>query len=419
RVERRALDAVEAGLVLRRLTRPREDRLDAAVLCYAQHDDMSRPRQRELHLARRDGRDARPVRVGRAEPGHAAPRRLAPRQTPPPRVPGEQPDDYQRSSCHLAPPVGAETYLLSLRCAPPLRCLTARRPVRCLTAMTKCGTVVPAGRPNVGRSTLLNAVIGEHLAIVSPKPQSTRLPVVGLLTRGDTQFIFTDSPGLLEPEYRLHEAMRAAALRAIEAAEVIAYLHPLSEYPAPPLEQLARLDRQPKSPIVTVYTKADVVPPSDRPTVRLSDGVVVAAVRGDGLDALLEALRARVPDGPFHYDPDEIATQPMRFFAAEFVREAAFELLHDELPYSVAVEIDEFREGSEPVYIRAVVYVERDSQKGIVIGEGGRTIKALGAAARAKIAALLDGSVYLDLHVKVLPRWRRHAPSLKRLGYAG
>ena len=279
--------------------------------------------------------------------------------------------------------------------------------------MTRCGVVALAGKPNVGKSTLLNALVGEHLAIVSPKPQSTRLPVVGLLTRDDTQFIFTDSPGLLEPEYRLHEAMRAAALRAIEAAEVIAYLHPLSEYPAPPLDQVAKLERPPRAPVVTVYTKADLVRPRPRATV------VVSAVTREGLDALLEALRAHVPDGPFHYDPDEIATQPMRFFAAEFVREAAFELLHDELPYSVAVEIDEFREGAEPVYIRAVVYVERDSQKGIVIGEGGRTIKALGAAARAKIAALLDGSVYLDLHVKVLPRWRRHAPSLKRLGYAG
>ncbi len=285
--------------------------------------------------------------------------------------------------------------------------------------MTRCGVVVLAGRPNVGKSTLLNALIGEHLAIVSPKPQSTRRPVVGLFTRDDTQFIFTDSPGLLEPEYKLHEAMRAAALRGIADADAIAYLHPLAEFPAPPLEQLARLDRLPKAPIVTVYTKADVVPPSDRPTVRRSDGVVVAAVRGEGLDALLAALREHLPESPFHYDPAEMATQPTRFFAAEFVREAAFELLHEELPYSVAVEIDEFREGSEPVYIRAVVYVERDSQKGIVIGEGGRTIKALGAAARAKIAALLGGSVYLELHVKVLPKWRRHEPSLKRLGYAG
>src|SRR5207248_541897 len=263
-----------------------------------------------------DGRDARPVRVGRAEPGHAAPRRLARRQTPP-RVPGEQPDDYQRSSCHLAPPVGAETYLLLLRCAPPLRCLTARRPVRCLTAMTKCGTVVLAGRPNVGKSTLLNAVIGEHLAIVSPKPQSTRLPVVGLLTRGDTQFIFTDSPGLLEPEYRLHEAMRAAALRAIDDAEVIAYLHPLGEYPAPPLATVARLERAPRAPIVNVYTKSDLVSPSNRPTVQPSD-VLLSAVTSEGLDALLAVLLERLPEGPFHYDPEELATQPMRFFASEF-----------------------------------------------------------------------------------------------------
>ncbi len=283
--------------------------------------------------------------------------------------------------------------------------------------MTRCGTIVLAGRPNVGKSTLLNALVGEHLAIVSPKPQSTRLPVVGLLTKDDTQYIFTDSPGLLEPEYQLHEAMRAAALRAIDDAELIAYLHPLAEYPAPALATVARLPRPPRAPIVAVYTKADAVDPSDRPTVQPSD-VVLSAVTREGLDEFLETLGARLPESPFHYDPDELATQPMRFFAAEFVREAAFEQLHEELPYSVACEIDEFREGAEPVYIRAVLYVERDSQKGIVIGEGGRTIKALGAAARRKIEALLGQRVFLDLHVKVLPKWRRDEPSLKRLGYA-
>ena len=285
--------------------------------------------------------------------------------------------------------------------------------------MTRCGTVVLAGRPNVGKSTLLNALIGEHLAIVSPKPQSTRLPVVGLLTRGDAQFIFTDAPGLLEPEYMLHSLMRAMALRAIADSEVIAYLHPLSEYPAPPLERVAKLERAPRAPIVTVYTKADLVPLTARPPDRPTAAVVISATTGEGLDALLAALDAHLPESPFHYDPDEMATQPMRFFAAEFIREAAFETLREELPYSVAVEIDEFREGSTPVYIRAVVYVERDSQKGIVIGEGGRTIKTLGTAARAKIEPLLGERVFLELHVKVLPKWRRHEPSLKRLGYAG
>ena len=274
-----------------------------------------------------------------------------------------------------------------------------------------------AGRPNVGKSTLLNALVGEHLAIVSPKPQSTRLPVVGLLTKNDTQYIFTDSPGLLEPEYQLHEVMRRAALRAIDDAEVIAYLHPLSEHPAPPLARVAGLERAPRAPIVTVYTKADLVQPSNRPTVQPSD-VFVSAETGEGIDAFLAALAGRLPESPFHYDADELATQPMRFFAAEFIREAAFEQLHEELPYSIACEIDEFREGAEPVYIRAMLYVERDSQKGIVIGEGGRTIKALGAAARAKIEVLLGQRVYLDLHVKVLPKWRRDEPALKRLGYA-
>jgi GTP-binding protein Era len=242
------------------------------------------------------------------------------------------------------------------------------------------------------------------------------MPVVAILTRGDTQYIFSDSPGLLEPEYALHEAMRAAALRAIADADVVAYLHPLPDHPAPPLERAAGLERPPTAPIVTVYTKADLVP-GDLPTLQPSTAVAVSALTGAGMEALLAALREHLPAGPFHYPVEDLATQPLRFFAAEFVREAAFELLHQELPYSVAVEIDEYREGSTPVYIRGIVYVERESQKGIVVGRGGRSIKALGAAARSKIEALVGGPVFLDLRVKVLPQWRRRAPALKRLGY--
>jgi len=281
--------------------------------------------------------------------------------------------------------------------------------------MSRCGTVVLAGRPNVGKSTLLNALVGEHLAIVSPKPQSTRLPVVGLLTRGDTQFIFTDAPGLLEPAYRLQEAMRVRALEAIAGAEVIAYLHPLPEYPAPPFATAAGLERPPAVPVVTVYTKADLVAPGERPAQ--GDTVLVSAATGEGIATLEATLARHLPEGPFHYDPDELATQPLRFFAAEYVREAAFDALHEELPYSVAVEIEEFLEDRTPAVVRATLYVERESQKGMVIGAGGRTIRTIGQAARERLETLTGGRVFLDLHVKVLPRWRRHDPSLKRLGY--
>jgi GTPase len=282
--------------------------------------------------------------------------------------------------------------------------------------MPRCGTIVLAGRPNVGKSTLLNALVGEHLAIVSSKPQSTRLPVVGLVTRDDTQYIFTDAPGLLEPTYRLQQAMRDAALAALGYVDVIVYLHPLAEYPAPPLMAVAKLAAAPRAPVLTVYTKADVVPAPARPRLAESE-LMLSAQAGEGTAELLSALRERLPESPFLYPDDDLATQPLRFFAAEFIREAAFALLEEELPYAVGCEIDEFREEQEPVYIRANVFVERDSQKGIVIGQGGRTIKALGAAARARIEQLVGRAVYLELHVKVLPQWRRHEPSLKRLGY--
>jgi GTP-binding protein Era len=280
---------------------------------------------------------------------------------------------------------------------------------------TRCGTVVLAGLPNVGKSSLLNALVGERLAIVSPKAQSTRVPVVGVLTRGDDQFIFTDPPGLLTPSYQLQERMREAALRAIADAEVIAHLHPLPDAPAPPFVAAAGLSAAPPAPVVAVYTKADLVPPERRPP--LGPGVAVSSVTGEGIDALLDTLAERLPSGPFHYSPDELATQPLRFFVSEYVREAAFEVLEEELPYSVACEIEEYRESETPTYIRATVYVERDSQKGIVIGHQGRTIKAIGQAARARIEGLTGGPIFLDLNVKVLGNWRRQEGLLRRLGY--
>jgi GTP-binding protein Era len=168
--------------------------------------------------------------------------------------------------------------------------------------------------------------------------------------------------------------------------------------------------------VLTVYTKADLVPEAARPALA-ADAAQVSAATGEGIGALRDRLAAALPESPFLYDPDQLAAQPLRFFAAEFVREAAFAALAEELPYSVTCVIEEFRESAEPAYIRAVVYVERESQKGIVIGRDGHTIRDIGAAARERIETLMGARVYLDLRVKVMPGWRRRDPALKRLGY--
>lgn len=292
--------------------------------------------------------------------------------------------------------------------------------------MTRCGTVVLAGRPNVGKSTLLNVLVGERLAITSPKPQTTRVPVTGIRTENDTQLIFVDPPGLLEPAYLLHEIMLDQALRALKEAHAVIFLHPAYQFPWPVREStdvettVAAIQNQLRlelsMPTLLALSKADLLSPDQRPAPP-PGALYVSATTGEGIDQLLEWCRARVPEGPFLYDPEYTSSQPLRFFAAEFVREAAFSLLGEELPYSVAVEIDEFREQSDPVYIRATVYVERESQKGMLIGKGGRMIKALGERARAAIEGFLGTRVYLDLHVKTLPRWRRRPEALKRLGF--
>jgi GTP-binding protein Era len=281
------------------------------------------------------------------------------------------------------------------------------------------GFVALVGRPNAGKSTLLNALVGEHLAITSPKPQSTRERVVGILTRDDAQLILLDTPGLLEPRYALHHAMRRAALDAIADADVIAYLHDATTGAPPDLAPLAGLDAPPRAPVVHVLTKADLVPAEQRAALAAAapDAVWVAAPRGDGLDTLVAALARHLPESPFLYPADDLSTQQTRFFVAEFVREAALARFDDEVPYSVACVVEEFREDRSPVYIRAVVYVERDTQKRILIGTGGAGIRDLGRDARQRVEALLGTPVYLDLWVKVQHNWRRDPHALARFGF--
>lgn len=281
---------------------------------------------------------------------------------------------------------------------------------------TRCGTIVLAGRPNVGKSTLLNALVGTDLAITSPKPQSTRQPVVGIRTDGSVQLIIIDPPGLLEPHYLLQRTMVDEAVDMVRRADAILHLERADEVPGPALAALLPSGALGGRPVATVVTAVDLVAHPQRPRAT-SPTFCVNARAGDGLEKLVTWCAAHVPVAPFRYHPDDVSSQPVRFFVEEFVREAAFEQLHQEMPYSVAARVDEFREGSDPLYIRVTLFVERASQKGMVIGEGGHTIKRLGAAARRRIESLLGHRVYLDLWVKVLPRWRKSPELLRQLGF--
>jgi GTP-binding protein Era len=210
--------------------------------------------------------------------------------------------------------------------------------------------------------------------------------------------------------------MREVALDTASRMDLVLHLHPASEAPAPPFERMAGIAQPLGVPTLTVYTKGDLLAPSRRSALE-KEAPVVAEAGDQGLDRLLDRVRPFLPERPFEFDPDEIGTQPLRFFVVEYLREAAFALLGDELPYSFTAEVEEFREAERPIYIRATLFVERESQKGIVIGRGGQTIKALGAHARGRLEELVGAPVYLDLWVKALPNWRKSSGALARFGF--
>jgi GTPase len=285
--------------------------------------------------------------------------------------------------------------------------------------MPRAGIVTVAGKPNVGKSTLLNRIVGQKLSITSSKPQSTRDRVVGIFTDDESQMVILDTPGLLNPKYPLQEAMRSTAVRALDEADVIIYLADATEGHPPPLAEAAGLTTPPTAPVVVALNKSDALNPARRDELLSDDDVVlVSALTGDGIPGLMAHVAQYLPESPFLYPEEDISTQPVRFFVAELVRETVLEQLHDEVPYSVAVQVEEYREDRSPLYIRAVIYVERDSQKAIIIGSKGAQIRRLGEAARKKIETFVGGQqVYLDLWVKVLANWRKNPGSLSRFGY--
>jgi GTP-binding protein Era len=285
--------------------------------------------------------------------------------------------------------------------------------------MTKAGLVAVVGKPNAGKSTLLNRIIGQKLSITSQKPQSTRDRIVGIYTADEVQMVIIDTPGLLNPRYALQQAMRATALAALNDADVIVYLADAADGSPPSLAEAALLSAPPRAPVITVLNKADALAADRRAALQAQapDALLISALTGEGVEALMARITSLLPESPYLYPEDDIATQTLRFFAAELVRETALEQLEDEVPYSVACEVEEFREERRPVYIRAVIYVERESQKRILIGHKGARIRDIGRAARGKIEELVGAPVYLDLWVKVLPNWRRDARALRRFGY--
>jgi GTP-binding protein Era len=292
----------------------------------------------------------------------------------------------------------------------------------------RSGFVAVVGRPNVGKSTLLNALLGQKVAGVSPWPQTTRRRQMGILTLPAAQILFLDTPGWHEPQNHLDEAMIRASADSISEADVVLFVADLTEPATGEDRELAEWVRKNKSkaPAVLALNKADAVPAEVREAREAEFGAllpaaerrVISARQGEGLPALLEAVIARLPEGPILYPEEEITDFSEREITADLIREAALRNLRAEVPHGVAVRVDQYKErGEEGAYIEGTLFVERESHKAIVIGKGGIMLKKIGSDARRKIEEMSGRKVYLELRVKVLPGWRNRRDALLRLGY--
>ena len=291
----------------------------------------------------------------------------------------------------------------------------------------RSGYVSVIGRPSAGKSTLMNALLGQKIAIVSAKPQTTRNRILGILTRPEAQVIFADTPGIHKPMHKLGEFMVETAKRAIPDADVICFIVDVSTWPTDEDREIAALLRAAASgPVILALNKADLLTVEDlaarakayRALGSYAAEYAISALRGDNLDALLAGIIGHLPPGPRYYPADQVTDQMERFIAAELIREQVIHSLRQEIPYVVAVVVEQFKERPDGVvYIEANIFVEKDSQKKIVIGRGGSMLKQIGQVARREIEAMLEVKVYLELWVKVRENWRKKDEELRRLGY--
>ena len=291
----------------------------------------------------------------------------------------------------------------------------------------KSGYVSIIGEPNVGKSTLLNAMMGEKLAIVTPKPQTTRNRITGILTTDSYQIIFLDTPGVLIPKYRLHDQMIKAAYNAIADADLVFYMIDVSRLTSDIEQKILDELKKAAQPVILVINKIDLIPaPTLLPIIAeyqekfpFVEIVPICATTGNGVSRLHESIAKHLPEGPPYFPGDQLSDLPERFFVSETIREKIFLRTSQEIPYASGVVVEEFKaRPNGKIYIGAMLYVERQSQKGILVGKGGKTIKRIGQLARAEIEQFLEATVFLDLRVSVKADWRRDERKLKDMGYS-
>jgi GTP-binding protein Era len=289
----------------------------------------------------------------------------------------------------------------------------------------RSGLVAVAGRPNVGKSTLINAILGHKIAIVTAKPQTTRQRQLGIYTSPEAQILFIDSPGIHKPKTRLGHYMVGAAHDALKDADVILWVLDASEPPRDEDRNIARLLAKivPKTPRVFILNKIDLVVDQSGFGEHLAlcehqSASPTSAKEERGIADLMQSLIPLMPLGPRYYPADQLSESNLRFIAAEIIRERIIEHASDEIPHAVAVMITRFRERSDIAYIEASIFVERGSQKGIIIGKRGGMIKRIGVEARAELQKLLDTQVHLETRVKVQKNWRSNEEFMRRVGYS-
>ena len=290
----------------------------------------------------------------------------------------------------------------------------------------KSGFAAVIGRPNVGKSTLINALIGQKIAIMSDKPQTTRSRILCILTEEDAQVIFLDTPGVHKPKHKLGDYMAKATEGALHGVDVVVFVVDVTEKMGAGEQYILKQLANVRVPVLLAVNKVDCIPrqqslPIIESYAKVYDfaGIVpISAREGENLEGLLAEIKKHLPEGPQYYPADMVTDQPERLIVAELVREKVLALTRDEIPHAVAVDIEEMTTRQKgDVYIRAVIYVERESQKGIVIGAKGALLRTIGAQARADVETLLGAKVYLDLWVKTRKDWRNRATALREFGF--